>query len=134
MITLELNGTQVEVKAGITLLEAARLVGCSIPTLCHVKGRLPFGACRLCVVEIGDGTRQRLAPACSTRVTESLRVSTESARVVRARKMIVQLLLASCPQAWEVRELAALLDVKGHGFKQEHEAWLSPLCLVPDPP
>lgn len=54
MITLTLNGLQVSVEKGTTLLEAAQFYGFPIPTLCYVEGLSPYGACRLCVVEIGE--------------------------------------------------------------------------------
>ncbi|HSW50773.1 MAG TPA: 2Fe-2S iron-sulfur cluster-binding protein, partial [Bryobacteraceae bacterium] len=53
MITLTINGIPATVEPGTTLLEAARYLGIEIPTLCHMEGLTPYGACRLCVVEIG---------------------------------------------------------------------------------
>ena len=55
MITLTINGLDVTVEKGTTLLEAAQFLGFPIPTLCHMEGLSPYGACRLCVVEIGEG-------------------------------------------------------------------------------
>ena len=55
MIHLTINGLAVEVERGTTLLEAAKFFGFPIPTLCHMEGLSPYGACRLCVVEIGHG-------------------------------------------------------------------------------
>ncbi len=57
MIQLTINGLEVSVEEGTTLLEAARFLGFPIPTLCHMDGLTPYGACRLCVVEIGEGTK-----------------------------------------------------------------------------
>jgi NADH dehydrogenase/NADH:ubiquinone oxidoreductase subunit G len=54
MVTLKINGLEISVEEGTTLLEAARFLGFPIPTLCHMEGLSPYGACRLCVVEIGD--------------------------------------------------------------------------------
>ena len=57
MINLKINGLSVSVEKGTTVLEAARYLGFPIPTLCHKDGLTPYGACRLCVVEIGNPLR-----------------------------------------------------------------------------
>ncbi len=88
-----LNGNPVTYVPGQTILEAAAAFGIRIPTLCHLKGARPTGACRICVVEI-EGV-QNLAPACDTRVQDGMRVHTENARVVAARKSILELMLSS---------------------------------------
>jgi NADH dehydrogenase/NADH:ubiquinone oxidoreductase subunit G len=121
MISLIVNGLPVSVEKGATLLEAAQFLGFPIPTLCHMEGLSPYGACRLCVVEIGDGPRAKLVTACTYPAEEGLRVRTASARVVRARKMIIELLLASCPQSKIVQDLASALEVRTQRFRQEHE-------------
>jgi len=121
MITLTINGLEASVEEGSTLLEAARFLGFSIPTLCHMEGLTPYGACRLCVVEIGDGPRARLVSSCTYPVEEGLRVRTASARVVRARRMIIELLLASCPQSKTIQDIAAAHDVRRQRFRQEYQ-------------
>jgi NADH dehydrogenase/NADH:ubiquinone oxidoreductase subunit G len=121
MITLTMNGVAVQVEKGSTLLEAAQFYGFPIPTLCHMEGLSPFGACRLCVVEIGGGTRSRLVSSCTYPAQERLVVRTASARVVRTRKMILELLLASCPQSKTIQDLAAAHDVRQQRFRQEYE-------------
>ncbi len=65
MITLKINGLEVSVEEGSTLLEAATFLGFPIPTLCHLEGLSPYGACRLCVVEIGEGAKARLVSSCT---------------------------------------------------------------------
>ena len=60
MINLKINGLDVSVEKGSTLLEAAKFLGFPIPTLCHMEGLSPYGACRLCVVEIGEGPGAKL--------------------------------------------------------------------------
>ena len=60
MITLKINSLPVTVEEGTTILEAANFIGFPIPTLCHMEGLSPYGACRLCVVEIGEGPRAKL--------------------------------------------------------------------------
>lgn len=130
MITLHINGLEVKVEKGTTLLEAARFLGFPIPTLCHVDGLHPYGACRLCVVEIGEGTKARLVSSCTYPAEEGLRVRTASRRVIRTRKMIIELLLASCPQSKTIQDIAAANGVKQQRFKQEYEdCILCGLCV-----
>ena len=121
MITLTINGLQVSVEKGTTLLEAAQFLGFPIPTLCYMEGLSPYGACRLCVVEIGEGPRSKLVTSCTYPVEEGLKVRTASSRVVRARKMIIELLLASCPQSKTIQDLASAHNVRQQRFKQEYE-------------
>ena len=75
-------------------LEAAQFLGLPIPTLCHMEGLTPYGACRLCVVEIGESPNSRLVTSCTYPAEEGLVMRTSSTRVLRARKIIVELLLA----------------------------------------
>ncbi len=121
MIELKINGIDVSVDRGTTLLEAAQFLGLPIPTLCHMEGLTPYGACRLCVVEVGDAPNSRLVTSCTYPAEEGLKVRTSSARVVRARKIIVELLLASCPQSKTIQDIAAALGVRQQRFRQEHE-------------
>ncbi len=121
MISLTLNGLPVTVDEGMTLLEVARFYGFPIPTLCYLESLSPYGACRLCVVEIGEGQNARLVTACTYLAQEGMQVRTASTRVVQARKMIIELLLASCPQSKIIQDLAAEHGVRQQRFKQEFE-------------
>jgi len=104
MITLKINGLDVSVEEGSTLLEAARFLGFPIPTLCYMDGLSPYGACRLCVVEIGEGSKAKLVSSCTYPAEEGLAVRTASERVLRARRMVLELLLASCPQSKTIQK------------------------------
>jgi bidirectional [NiFe] hydrogenase diaphorase subunit len=130
MITLNINGLDVSVQRGSTLLEAARFFGFPIPTLCHRDGLSPYGACRLCVVEIGEGPKARLVSSCTYPAEPGLKVRTASSRVLRARRMVLELLLASCPQSKTIQDLASAHGVRQQRFKQEHEdCILCGLCV-----
>ena len=130
MITVRINGLDVTVDKGTTLLKAARFLGFPIPTLCHKDGLSPYGACRLCVVEIGEGPKSKLVSSCTYLVEDGLKVRTASERVVRARKMVIELLLASCPQSKVIQDLASAHGVRQQRFKQEHEdCILCGLCV-----
>jgi coenzyme F420 hydrogenase subunit beta len=121
MIQLTMNGVPVSVEEGMTLLEAARFLGFPIPTLCHMDGLTPYGACRLCVVEIGKGEKAKLVSSCTYPVEEGLHLRTASSRVIKARKMILELLLASCPQSKTIQDLASAHAINQQRFRQEHE-------------
>jgi len=121
MITLSINGLKVSVEQGSTLLEAAQFLGFPIPTLCHMEGLSPYGACRLCVVEIGQEPKSKLVSACTYPAEEGLRVRTASKRVLKARRMVLELLLASCPQSKVIQDLASAHGVRTQRFRQEHE-------------
>jgi bidirectional [NiFe] hydrogenase diaphorase subunit len=130
MISLTINGLHVQVEKGTTLLEAARFIGFPIPTLCHMEGLSPYGACRLCVVEIGDGPRARLVSSCTYPAEEGLTVRTASNRVLKARRMILELLLGSCPQSKVIQDLASKHQIRQQRFKQEYEdCILCGLCV-----
>ena len=106
MIKVTINGVPVSVEPGTTLLEAAQFLGFPIPTLCHMEGLTPYGACRLCVVEIVKPQGSRLVSSCTYPAEEDLKVRTTTARVLKARKMVLELLLASCPQSKTIQDLA----------------------------
>lgn len=130
MITLKINGLNVTLEKGTTVLEAAQFLGFSIPTLCHMDGLSPYGACRLCVVEIGEGDKAKLVTSCSYPIEEGLVVRTASSRVLRARRMILELLLASCPQSKVIQDLASKHGIRTQRFKQEYEdCILCGLCV-----
>ena len=88
-----INGREVLFSPGQTILEAAEAAGIWIPTLCHLKGTTPTGACRICVVEVAGA--RTLPTACSTPATPGMEVQTESPRVIEARRLILELMLSS---------------------------------------
>jgi formate dehydrogenase alpha subunit len=92
-IKATINGTDVQVKGGTTILEAARTAGIEIPTLCHSPDLKPTGNCRICVVEV-QGIRT-LVGACHTPVADGMVIESESAKVKRARKATIELLMAA---------------------------------------
>ena len=93
MVKIKINGLEVEVAEGKTILEAAREAGIVIPTLCYLKELNEVGACRVCVVEVKGS--DRLVAACNTKVAEGMEVETASARVMEARKHNLQLILSA---------------------------------------
>ncbi|HOE39058.1 MAG TPA: NADH-dependent [FeFe] hydrogenase, group A6 [Bacteroidales bacterium] len=100
LINIKINGKDIQVEAGTTVLQAAKKVGVEIPTLCHMNlhdlniEHNP-GGCRICVVEVAG--RRNLAPACVTKVTEGMEVKTHTMRVLNARKTVLELILSDHP-------------------------------------
>jgi bidirectional [NiFe] hydrogenase diaphorase subunit len=90
--TLVIDGKNVSARAGQTILEVARENGIEIPTLCHLDGLTDVGACRMCVIEIKG--LNKLLPACVATVEEGMEVSTQSERLQKHRRTILELLFA----------------------------------------
>ena len=130
MVTLTIDGQRVQAEEGTTLLEAARDHNIYIPTLCVNEAVSPYGACRLCLVEVTKKERQRLVASCLYFVEEGLIVRTDSERIALIRGMIIELLLARCPKAGEVQELAKRLGVRESRFRVEDENNLCVLCAL----
>ncbi len=92
VVTLKINGKDISARTDETILEVARQHAIDIPTLCFLEGLTGWGACRLCICEI-KGTA-KLLPACMTSVAEGMEVTTESPRLLKYRRMVVEMLFA----------------------------------------
>ncbi len=111
-ITIRIDGIEVKTKDGTTILEAAQKVGIKIPTLCFNAALEPFGACRLCSVEIIDKRgRTKIVTSCNYPVFDGLVIETKSKKIFRTRQMLLELLLARCPKAQKIQDLAQEYDV-----------------------
>jgi len=107
MISLTINNQKVEVNEGVNLLTAIEKAGFRVPTLCYHRALSSYGACRLCVVEVDlPGRRPALQASCSYPALNGIRVSTETERVKRARKIVAELLLARCPDSDLIKKIA----------------------------
>jgi formate dehydrogenase (NADP+) alpha subunit len=97
MVTLTIDGVEVSVERGTSILEAAQKAGVRIPTLCHDKRLVPYGACRLCMVEVTQRGRTRSMPACFNPARDGMQVATHTPKLIEARRMQLKLLLKSHP-------------------------------------
>ena len=120
MITLNIDDRELKAEKGQTILQVARENGIDIPTLCHHEAIEPYGACRLCIVEISKGKRTRIVTSCLYPVEEGLEIKTGSPRVISNRKMILELLLARCSKNKVIKELASQMDIEQPSFKSEY--------------
>ncbi len=121
VINLTIDGQQVKIKEGATVLEAAQQAGIYIPTLCEHEAVVPYGACRLCLVEIKSRGRERLVTSCLYPAEEGLVVKTNTERIARIRKTLMQLLLSRCPDSEVIQDLAKKLDCTVSGVLIGHE-------------
>ena len=129
MITFRMNGLEVKAEEGSTLLDTAKFYGLEIPTLCHNDGLTPFGGCRLCVVEIGEGLRSKLVSSCTYLAEEGLVVRTDSNRVWAARRMMIELMLAMAPGSKVLQDMASQFNVTQVRFALRNtECVLCGLC------
>ena len=128
MITFTINGKKIKARQGMTILAAARDNGIYIPTLCSNDAVEPYGACRLCIVEVKNGTMTALETSCTYPVAEGLEVQTDSPEVIAARKCVLELLLARCPNVKIIKELAAQYGVKEPGDHLDKENEYCILC------
>jgi bidirectional [NiFe] hydrogenase diaphorase subunit len=112
MVNLTIDNKKIEAEAGQTILEVARENGIVIPTLCSNEALEPSGACRMCVVEVKHGKRTRIVTSCLYPVAEGLTVETKSERVLASRRLVLQLLLARCPESQQLKEMAEDLGIK----------------------
>lgn len=107
MITFTINDKEFQVEKKKTILEVALEAGIKIPTLCYHPDLTPYGACRLCQVEVIKRGWPSLQPACLYEVFDGLIVKTDTERVQKTRKIIFELLLARAPDSEKIKELAA---------------------------
>ncbi len=118
-ILLQIDGNEVKAQEGMTVLEAARSAGISIPTLCYHEKLEPYGGCRLCLVEVESRGVTRLVVSCVYPVEKNLAVRTRSEKIDRIRKMILQLLLAHAPDAFDLQDLAQEYGADKNRFEKE---------------
>ena len=133
LVTLTIDGREFQAEEGRTILEVARDNGIEIPALCYNEGVEPYGACRLCLVEITKNHRTRLVTSCLYPIEEGLVVNTASERVMANRKMLMELLLARCSGVKVIEDLARKIGVEKPSFKPEYleknECILCGLCV-----
>ncbi|MBM3709386.1 MAG: 2Fe-2S iron-sulfur cluster binding domain-containing protein, partial [Actinobacteria bacterium] len=131
MISLIINDKKIEVEEGFTVLKAAEQAGIKIPTLCAHKALSPYGACRLCLVEVSrSGRSSEIHTSCTYPAMEGLVVQTNSERVIKTRKIIIELLLARCPDSEVIKNLARELGVEKVRIKYKNkDCILCGLCV-----
>ena len=127
MIQLTIDGKSIRTPEGRSLLEACRENYIHIPTLCYHPAIQPYGACRLCMVEIRQGDRpSRLVASCTYPCEEGLQVQTGSPAVLKSRRITAELLMAGAWNSPEIQALAESLGVQDVRYHLPQEE----LCVV----
>lgn len=131
MVTLTIDGREIQAEEGKAVLEVARENGIDILALCHHEEVSPYGACRLCMVEITTRRgHRRLVTSCLYPVEEGIVVKTDTERVRKVRHIVVELLLARCPDSEVIQDLARKLGVNGKRFRPEEGNRKCILCAL----
>src|SRR4030043_2032113 len=124
-VKLKIDGIEVEVPKGKTILEAAQSAGVRIPSLCHDRRLIPFGACRLCVVE--EKGKSELLPSCFPPAKKGTEIITHSLKITESRKAQLQLILLNhpmtCPRCEKEGECDLQSLVYEYGVKDTQYPW-----------
>lgn len=132
-VKLSIDGKLVEARGGAFLLEVARGAGVEIPTLCHHPALEPYGGCRLCVVDVTEEGWDgwcKMVIACQFPVKDGLIVFTASERVQETRRVVLDLLLARCPETPLVRQLARQYGIEQTSYQRNPEPTDCILCAL----
>ncbi len=115
-VTIKINGKKIQAQAGSTVLETAKREGIFIPTLCYHEALEPEGTCRLCIVEVSGSIRPAIRISCIQEVKEDLIVETDTKKINKHRRLILELLLGRAPEAKALIDLAARYGVTSSRF------------------
>ncbi|MFQ6038379.1 MAG: 2Fe-2S iron-sulfur cluster-binding protein, partial [Candidatus Aminicenantales bacterium] len=131
-IKLTINNKAIEVDEGTTILQAAEQADIKIPHLCYNPLLEPYGACRICMVEVKTGETSELVTSCNTKVRDGMIVETDSPRALKDRKLNIEMLMARAPAAEKVQEIARELGIEKTRFEiedPEEKCILCGLCV-----
>jgi len=121
MIPFVIDGQSVEGKEDGNILEVALDAGIEIPNLCYHESVKPYGACRLCLVEVVRNGKSRMTTSCTYPAQKGIEVLTRTEKVLRARRMMIELILAMCPGDTLIQNMAKEMGVTEVRFKKEEK-------------
>ncbi|MGD0917756.1 MAG: molybdopterin-dependent oxidoreductase [Thermodesulfobacteriota bacterium] len=125
MIKLKIDEIEIEVEKGKTILEAAQSAGVRIPSLCHDRRLIPFGACRLCVVQ--QRGKSELLPSCFTPAKNGMEIVTQSPEIIKSRRLQLQLILLNhpmiCPRCEKEGECDLQTLIYEYGVEETLYPW-----------
>jgi heterodisulfide reductase subunit A2 len=130
MVTVKIDGKEVQVPEETTILKAAERAGVWIPTMCHNDLIEPYGICRLCSVEVVRGKRSRVVTACNYPVRDGISVNTNSDKIKWIRKIIMELMLSRWPNVKVVKEMAKQLGVEKPRFDSLEKDEAADACIL----
>lgn len=129
-LSLVIDGKTVEAKSGENLIDVARRNGAMIPSLCHHPFIRPYGACRLCLVEVTAGNRKKITTSCNYEVQDGIEVRTDTEEVLKHRKMVLRLLLGMAPDAEAVKGVARANGIGDATFEPAKPAAGRDNCIL----
>ncbi len=124
-VTLTIDNKEVKAERGMTILEAARISGINIPTLCHHNRLKPYAVCRICMVEIEAKGKTSIDTACTRPVADDLVVRTRTEQIDEIRKTILELMLARAPESEVLKNLA-----KEYGANRDRFEMVPSFCIL----
>ncbi len=131
IVDITINDQKVSAPSGSTILQAAKQAGIDIPTLCDHPALVPVGACRICVVEV-EGQRT-LITACTFPINEGMVVQTESPKVIKARKFILDMLFSQRNHYCPFCEMSGDCELQNLGYRYGIDHWVYPTYTTPFP-
>ena len=130
MVSLTIDGLTVTIEKGRTILEAAHELNVEIPTLCYHEALTPYGACRLCVVEIYKNGSKKIQASCLYLVEDGIEVKTDTPELQNIRRTMIELIMARAPHSEKVKEMAQKLGVERTRFiARDEDCILCGLCV-----
>ena len=128
LIKFTIDGQEVEGAKGETILEVARRYSIKIPTLCYHPSVSTYGACRICIVEVTKNGDKRLEPSCVFPISDGIKVKTASEKVLDTRRMLLELLMAQCPNVEILMKMGEELDLRSSRFSLSADGNKCILC------
>lgn len=130
MVKITIDGKSVQAREESNVLQEIRALKIDMPTLCYHEELVPFGACRLCTVEVKTNGKWKLAASCDLPVSEGMEIKSASDKALKARKLAAELLYFQYPTTAAVRDIAGKLGVDVEpAAKEEHDCVLCGLCV-----
>lgn len=130
MVKVNIDGKEIEVEKGTYIIKIAEKLGINIPTLCYHPSLQPYGACRLCIVEVEKNGRKKIVTSCNYPVEDGLIVKTDTEEIKNLRKLLIELLISRCPGIEKLEKLAEEYGVRERRFEEGKEnCILCGLCV-----
>lgn len=121
LVTLTIDGARIRAPQGTSVLDAALEAGICIPSLCHVRGLTPTGACRLCVVEVVKNGNSKITASCTLEATEGMVILAHTTKILKIRKNLAEMLVAEAPNSRAIQDVAARCGVRTVRYPFRHE-------------
>ena len=129
-VTLTIDGARIRVPGGTSVLDAALDHGICIPHLCHMRGVLDIGVCRLCLVEVEDGGRVRITASCTLEAREGMVIRAHTEKILKLRRNVAELLVTEAPNSRAIQDLAVRCGVTEVRYRFHHASCVLCGCCV----